>query len=105
MLDLEDLLGKVVTVKTANGNEFIGKLIGTNEEGTVATFEHLRSVLINAGDVIIAPLCLTAEPDTVDVPTSSLFCVVETLELSAEDYTGMVKDELAARAKAKKSDS
>lgn len=98
MLDLEGLLGKVVTVKTTSGNEFIGKLIGTDDEGTTATFEHLRSVLINASDVIIAPLCLTAEQDTTEIQLNNVLCVMPSLKLSAEDYTAMIKDELKAKA-------
>ena len=98
MLDLENLLGKTVTVKNTAGNEFIGELIGLDDEANTANFKNLRSVLINLDQVIIAPLCLTAEQEVTEVQLNNVMCVMPSLPESAKDYAEMIKEEAKAKA-------
>lgn len=101
MYYLDDLLSKVVTIKTQKGEEFIGRLIGIDKKKSVITVSNPKIVVIAGQDVALIPFALTAKTEMVFMQTDQLLTVLETMESSAEDYTKMIdiETELAQTAK------
>lgn len=93
MYYINDLLGKVVTLKTQKGEEFIGTLMGVDEDRTVLTVKNPKIVVIAGQDVALVPFALTAETETVFMQTDQLLTVMKTIESSANDYLDMVRAE------------
>ena len=91
---LHDLLGKTVTVRSINNDEFIGKLISMDEDFIV--IQNPRSVLINGPDVILGPFLLTAKADIVPMQLNNVLCVVPTLPEAEKDYKDSVLEEANA---------
>ena len=94
---LHDLLGKTVTVRSINNDEFIGKLISMDEDFIV--MQNPRSVLINGPDVILGPFLLTAKADIVPMQLNNILCVVPTLPEAEKDYKDSVLEEANAEGK------
>ena len=92
--ELHDLLGKTVTVRSINNDEFIGKLISMDEDFIV--MQNPRSVLINGPDVILGPFLLTAKADIVPMQLNNVLCVVPTLPEAEKDYKDSVLEEANA---------
>lgn len=93
MYYLDSFLGKVVTLKTQKGEEFIGKLLGFNDDKSVLTISNPKIVVIAGETVALVPFALTADSSTVFLQSDQLLTVMETLETSAEDYLDMIKSE------------
>lgn len=93
MYYVEGLVGKVVTLKTQKGEEFIAKLIGVDDKRTVLTVSNPKIVVIAGESVALVPFALTAKSDTVFLQTDQLLTVMETIESSAEDYLDMIAAE------------
>jgi len=90
MYYINDLLGKVVTLKTQKGEEFIGTLMGVDDNKTVLTIKNPKIVVIAGQDVALVPFALTAETETVFMQTDQLLTVMKTIETSANDYLDMI---------------
>lgn len=89
--DLDDLIGKTITMRSIGGDEFIAKLLGTNEEQTVVTVGEPRVVVINNNnEVSLLPFALTASTEMVDISLSTVFSVMQTHELTAKEYAETV---------------
>ena len=86
---------KVVTVRSINNDEFIGKLLGYTDDFIV--IENPRSVLINGPDVIIGPFLLTADASLVPMQLNNILCIVATLPEAEQDYLESVKEETDAK--------
>lgn len=93
MYYINELLGKVVTLKTQKGEEFIGTLMGINEDKTVLTIKNPKIVVIAGQDVALVPFALTAETETVFMQADQLLTVMKTIETSANDYLDMITAE------------
>jgi hypothetical protein len=93
MYYINDLLGKVVTLKTQKGEEFIGTLMGVNDDKTVLTIMNPKIVVIAGQDVALVPFALTAETETVFMQADQLLTVMKTIETSANDYLDMIRAE------------
>ncbi len=93
MYYINDLLGKVVTLKTQKGEEFIGTLMGVDDEKTVLTVKNPKIVVIAGQDVALVPFALTADTETVFMQADQLLTVMKTIETSANDYFDMVRAE------------
>lgn len=85
MYNIEELVGKVVTIKTSNA-EYVALLNGVDEELTTLTLENPQLVMIQGGDVLLMPFVLTAEPQQVFMSTNDVLAVMESLEATAKDY-------------------
>lgn len=94
MYDLEELAGKIVTVKTLTGDEIIATLASVDNDNKMLTLKNPMAVLINGPDVIIGPVCFSAKAEMVTVRMESLLFVTQTLPESASDYTGILKDNM-----------
>lgn len=93
MYYINELLGKVVTLKTQKGEEFIGTLMGVDEDKTVLTIKNPKIVVIAGQDVALVPFALTAETETVFMQADQLLTVMKTIETSANDYLDMITAE------------
>ena len=91
---LHDLLGKTVTVRSINNDEFIGKLISMDDDFIV--MQNPRSVLINGPDVILGPFLLTAKADIVPMQLNNILCVVPTIANAEKDYLESIREEAEA---------
>ena len=94
MYNLKSLAGKVVTIKSHKGDEIVARLMGFNEEGTILTIHHPKIVVISGDSVVLIPFALTAKCDEVFLHTNQIFAVLETSEVTAEEYLDLVKEEL-----------
>jgi len=101
MYYINDLLAKVVTIKTQKGEEFIGRLVGVDDNNTVITVTNPKIVVIAGQDVALVPFALTAKTETVFMQVDQLLTVLETMENAAEDYNNLIQaeTELAESAK------
>jgi len=93
MYYINDLLGKVVTLKTQKGEEFIGTLMGVDDDKTVLTIMNPKIVVIAGQDVALVAFALTAETETVFMQADQLLTVMKTIETSANDYLDMIRAE------------
>lgn len=93
MYYLDSFIGKVVTLKTQKGEEFICKLIGFNDDKSVLTVSNPKIVIIAGESVALVPFALTADSATVFLQSSQLLTVMETITSSAEDYLSMIEAE------------
>lgn len=94
---LEELLGKIVTIKTVSGHEYIGKLLGTNEDNSVLTMYDLQSILI-IGDmsetqqVIMVPYTVTSDSREVFMQTNNMLSIAESMEDTAKEFETQIGD-------------
>lgn len=95
MYDIEELAGKIVTIKTLTGDELIATLASVDNDNRMLTLKDPMAVLINGPDVIIGPVCFSAKAEMITVRMDSLLFVTKTLPESASDYTGILQDKLA----------
>ena len=88
---LNDLLGKVVTIKIGNGQEFIATLRGIDDPLSVLTLNKPKSIILGGNtpetqQVFMLPYMLTADQDEIFMSLSQVLSVVKTLEETAEEY-------------------
>ena len=83
------------------GEEFVGRLVGVDENNTVITVTNPKIVVIAGEDVALVPFALTAKTDTVFMQVDQLLTILETMETAAEDYLNLIQaeKELAESAK------
>jgi|TARA_R110002153_G_scaffold7259_4_gene32662 hypothetical protein len=91
MYNIQELIGKVVTIKTLTG-EILALLLSTDEDTTVITLKKPMNVVVNAGEVVLVPLVLTADANMVSLPTSNILFVTEALESASADYLSITED-------------
>ena len=92
---LDPYLDKIVTVRSINNDEFVGKLMSKDEDYII--MEYPRAVLINGPDVILSPFLLTAESEVVPMQLNNILCIVPTLPEAEKDYLESVKEETDAK--------
>lgn len=96
IIELKELLGKVVTIKTLTGLEMIGTLISTNDENNLIVLTHPRMVVLgNGGEVTdssiaVVPFTFTSKTEQISFTTDKVLSVSETIKESAEDYLKIV---------------
>lgn len=92
MFDLDQLVGKTITLRSVSGDEFIAKLLGTDPDSTIITLGEPRVVVINNNnEVSLLPFALTASTEMVEVSTSNVFSIMASHEVTAKEYTESVK--------------
>lgn len=91
---LHNLIGKTVTVRSINNDEFIGNLISMDDDFIVV--QNPRSVLINGPDVILGPFLLTAKAEIVPMQLNNILCVVPTIANAEKDYLESIREEAEA---------
>lgn len=105
---INTLVGKVVTIKEANGQEYIGKLVGVDEDKTILTLERPKVVAITAVEgeqqVFMLPFVLTADSAQVFFSTNNVLAVLETLEETAKEYNQILEEEDAQTKEDEKSE-
>lgn len=90
---IKEQLGKVVTIKSVTGDEYVGLLAGLDDDNTIITVNNPKQVIINQDSVVLIPYLLTAPAKVVIFNLSNIMSVNETLESTAEDYRDLVKTE------------
>lgn len=93
MYELDNLLGKVVTMKTLTGEEIMGTLLGIDTDNNYITLQSPKAVLINGTDIIIGPMCFSAMTEQLVVRLNNVFFIVESLPESAKDYLSVIQSE------------
>lgn len=92
MFDLDELVGKTITLRSVAGDEFIAKLLGTDPDSSIITLGEPRVVVINSNnEVSLLPFALTASTEMVEVSTSTVFSIMSTHEVTAAEYASSVK--------------
>jgi len=98
IIELKELLGKVVTIKTLTGLEMIGTLISTNDDNNLIVLTNPRMVVLsNTGDnennsIAVVPFTFTSITDQISFTTDKVLSVSETIKESAEDYLKIVEE-------------
>lgn len=91
MRELDNLIGKIVTVKSATGLEFIGTMTELNREENYISLAEPRAItLTSSGDVNIMPYTLTANNSLVGINLSSLLTVTASMDETATDYRNLI---------------
>lgn len=91
MFNLDDHVGKTITLRSVSGDEFISKLLGTNPDtGTITLGEPRVVVINNNNDVSLLPFALTASTEMVEVSLATIFSVMESHEVTAKEYANSV---------------
>ena len=94
-MNLENFIGKVVTIRSMSGNEFIATLLSVDDG--VINVDNPRTVIVNNGQVALVPFVLTAEASYVTLCTNQILTVLETLPETAKDYSQMIAEERQAQ--------
>lgn len=89
MYDIQAMLGKVVTIKTLTG-EILGQLISTDDDVKYVTVTRPLNVVVNNGEVVLVPLVLTADADTVTIPVQNILFITPALESASADYLSIL---------------
>lgn len=91
MYYLEEMVGKVVTIKTTNGLEMITRLLAYDEENCMLTLGDPRVIVVNeSGEMALIPYAYTADTDIVMVQDRHVVTVLETSLVTMEDYIRIV---------------
>lgn len=96
MYHIPNLIGKVVTIKTARGDELVAVLAGINDEHTVLTLNNVKLVGLSNNQAVLLPYLFTATTESLFVETKNCFVITETLEDAAKDYLQMVAEQADA---------
>ena len=83
-------IGKVVTIRSITGEEYIGKLKTIDDIHNTITVLNPRAVMINEDQVVLLPFVLTAKAETVMLPMENIFSVLLTLAETSKDYEKLV---------------
>ncbi len=94
MYNVVDLIGKIVTIRTNNGQEIICKLNGVDEDKKYLTVDRPKVVYVNQEDVVLLPFLLTSPSQELILSTREIFTLAESLELTANDYKDMIDQEV-----------
>lgn len=86
-------VGKVSTVITTNGAEYIGMVLGVDADANTVLLENLKMVYLSDNSVQLVPAAFTAPLDTVTLPNAQIVIMEPSLDTAAEDYTSFVARE------------
>jgi hypothetical protein len=100
LYNTQELLGKVVTLKTIKGDEIITKLIGFDEETDTMTLEYPKIVVVAGDTVALAPFALTAKADIIISEGKQFLAVMESLPATVTDYEELIADQKKAEEEA-----
>lgn len=97
MRELEHQIGKIVSVKTATGLEFVGTLSEYDADNQVVSLAEPRIIaMASEGDVRIIPYTLTGQNSLVGVNLNNVLTIIPTLDQTAEDYRNFLIEEFAS---------
>jgi len=89
--NLEELVGKVVTIKFNNGIEIMGSLMAYNSDDRLLTIYHPRTVVAAEKEIALIPYLFTGNSTEVVIPLDSIQAIVESLAESAEGYKSVIE--------------
>lgn len=97
MYHITELLGKIVTLKTGHGQEFVGRLIGANEDRSIITVNKPKIITVTVEDgrqmVYMMPFYLTAHAEDEHFLTLQFLSITKTMESTAQEYLSLVQEE------------
>ena len=93
MYNVVDFIGKVITIRTNNGQELICKLLGTDEDKKYLTVDRPKVVYVNQEDVVLLPFLLTSPSQELILSTREIFTIAESLDITAKDHNEMIVQE------------
>lgn len=91
MYNIQDYLGKVVTLRTNKSEEIIAVLEGVNEERTVLTVSNPMLVMSVNQEATVIPFSLTGDTKSVNLNANNILAIMPTIKESAEVYSEMVQ--------------
>ena len=89
---LQGLVGKVVTIRSISGEEYIATLKHLYSEPMCAHVTDPKVIVIDNDHVVLLPFALTADAKDVYISMNNIFSVMETYEQTAKDYLDTVTD-------------
>ena len=93
MYNSKELVGKIVTFITTDGNEYIGRLVSISDDDKIAyTFDQPRKVKISGSAVSLSPYSVTAKAKYVPIHEANIICVLETVDSVASEYETYIND-------------
>ena len=95
MLDLKSLIGKVITIKSINGDEIVAMLSEIHDKDKVITVVNPKQVLINNSEVVLTPFALTAPTDQVHFKLTNVFAIMPSFKGTSDEYLQLVSSEYA----------
>lgn len=84
------LIGKVITIRSITGEEYIAKLKTIDDLQNTITVLNPRVVMINDDQVVLLPFVLTAKAETVMLPCDNVFSILPSLSETSKDYEKLV---------------
>lgn len=91
MYNLKEDLGKIKSIKLANGVEIIATLLAVDEENELVNLGEPRVIVINDDELALIPYIFTGDSAEVMVKTTQIQSMVNTLPQSATDYTNIIE--------------
>ena len=92
----QSMIGKIVTLRTATGEEIITELLGVDPDNHLLTVQNPRLVGLNNDQVVLMPYVLTAETLSVTIDARNVLSVMESAENTASEYRSMISEEAQA---------
>lgn len=93
MFHLQNLIGSVVTIRSIWGNEYVGTLVGFDQNEGVITVDAPQTVAMETDTVMLVPFSVTGQDsEAVNLHVSAIFAVMPTRIDIAKSYTKIVSD-------------
>jgi len=94
MYNVDELVGKIVTIKLNNGIEIIARLTANPlDPYTAYVLQHPRTVVAAEKELALIPYLFTGEGKEVVISTMSVQTIVESLPESAKGYEDIIKED------------
>ena len=91
MYNLKEDLGKIKSIKLANGVEIIATLLAVDSKTGIVNLGEPRVIVINDDELALIPYIFTGASEEVIIALSQIQSMVDTLPQSASDYTGIIE--------------
>jgi len=93
LMQFEDAIGEVVTIKTIMNNELIAQLHQV-EKGSVTLYRP-RQVLVSQDGISAVPFTFTGNSDSIIVKLDHIFSIEPANAASKEDYLSITTSDLS----------
>lgn len=93
MYNVDQLIGKVATVRLVGGEELITTIIGIDEDYTTVTVGHPMVVVVDSNNISLLPFAVTSNVVQVIMNTNNILAIMPTSVDTAKAYIEMIKSE------------
>ena len=93
MIQLQGLIGSVITIRSVWGNEYVGTLLGYSQHENTITVSAPQTVATENDTVMLVPFTVTGQDsEAVTINLSTVFTVVATKTDVADSYMKIIMD-------------